>query len=125
MELNALNNKINDYADVQIKQSSVAPNVDRNAVKEDYSKEVKNNKNDQMQDADISKLKTVINRANTKMQTTQKRFEFSYHEKTKRVSIKVYDKETDQVIREIPPEESLEMIEKLWEIAGLFVDESR
>ena len=51
--------------------------------------------------------------------------EFSYHEPTGRISIKVMDKETDEVIREIPPEETLEMVEKMWELAGLIVDEHR
>jgi flagellar protein FlaG len=53
------------------------------------------------------------------------RCEFSYHEETKRVSIKVFDKDTEEVIREIPPEEALEMVEKMWELAGLLIDERR
>jgi len=35
------------------------------------------------------------------------------------------DVDTDKVIREIPPEETLEMLQKLWEVAGLLVDEKR
>lgn len=53
------------------------------------------------------------------------RCEFSYHEATKRVSIKVLDDDTGDVIREIPPEKSLEMVEKMWELAGILVDEKR
>ena len=56
---------------------------------------------------------------------TNTRCEFQYHEKTNRVSIKVIDKSTDEVVREIPPEKTLEMVEKMWELAGLFVDERR
>jgi len=41
------------------------------------------------------------------------------------VTIKVFDKETEEIIREIPPEKTLEMIEKMWELAGLLVDEKR
>jgi flagellar protein FlaG len=41
------------------------------------------------------------------------------------VTIKVMDKDTEEVIREIPPEETLEMIQKMWELAGLMVDERR
>ena len=54
---------------------------------------------------------------------TNTRCEFEYHETTKRVSIKVIDKDTDEIVREIPPEETLKMIEKMWELAGLIVDE--
>lgn len=70
-------------------------------------------------------IKNAINKVNSKMKTHRTRCEFSYHEETNRVSIKVYDKETEEVIREIPPEEALEMIEKMWELAGLLVDEKR
>ena len=53
------------------------------------------------------------------------RCEFSYHEDTKRVSIKVIDSETEEVIREIPPEETLDMLSKMWEVAGILIDEQR
>ena len=51
--------------------------------------------------------------------------EFSYNEDVNRVSITVYDDATGEVVREIPPEESLKMLEKMWEITGLMVDEKR
>jgi flagellar protein FlaG len=75
--------------------------------------------------ASEQQIKDAITKANNKMKGHRTRCEFSYHEETKRVSIKVLDKETQEVIREIPPEETLEMIEKMWELAGLLVDERR
>lgn len=51
--------------------------------------------------------------------------EFGYHEETHRVIIKIKDKNTDEVIKEIPSEKALEMLEKAWEIAGILVDERR
>lgn len=71
------------------------------------------------------KLKNAVSRMNSHMRMSKNKCEFSYHEKTKRVSIKVVDEETSEVIREIPPEEALEMFEKMLEIAGLLVDEKR
>lgn len=56
-------------------------------------------------------------------QNGQIRCEFSYHEGINRVSIKVINRETDEVIREIPPEKSLEMVEKMWELAGILIDQ--
>ena len=50
---------------------------------------------------------------------------FGIHEKTNRVTIKIVDKETKEVIKELPPEKTLDMISKVWEIAGLLVDEKR
>lgn len=71
------------------------------------------------------RMKDAIDRVNDKIALTRTKCEFSYHEETKRVSIKVIDEETDKVIREIPPEETLDMLTKMWEIAGLLVDEKR
>lgn len=71
------------------------------------------------------KLKDAINMANNKMKQSnpQTRCEFTYHEDMNRVSIKLVNKETDEVVKEIPPEKTIKMIEKLWEVAGLLVDE--
>ena len=70
-----------------------------------------------------STIDSVVSEANQRMNKT--RCEYSYDEPTKRVSIKVYDKETDELIREVPPEKSLEMLQKMWELAGIMVDEKR
>lgn len=50
---------------------------------------------------------------------------FGIHDKTNRVMIKIIDKDTKKVIREYPPEKTLDMIAKVWEMAGLMVDEKR
>ena len=50
---------------------------------------------------------------------------FGIHDKTNRVTIKIVDKETKEVIKEFPPEKTLDMIAKVWEMAGLMVDEKR
>ncbi len=50
---------------------------------------------------------------------------FGIHEATNRVTIKIVDKSTKKVIKELPPEKTLDMIAKVWEMAGLMVDEKR
>ena len=50
---------------------------------------------------------------------------FGIHDATNRVTIKIINKETKEVIKELPPEKTLDMIAKAWEIAGLLVDEKR
>lgn len=50
---------------------------------------------------------------------------FGIHEATNRVTIKIVDKETKEVIKEFPPEKTLDMIAKVWEMAGIMVDERR
>lgn len=72
------------------------------------------------------RIKSAISQANNKIRTHKTtRCEFSYHEATNRVSIKVMDKDTEEVLREIPPEETLEMLEKMLEMAGILIDEKR
>ena len=75
------------------------------------------------QQASKKQIESAVNHANKQLRKTG--CQFSYHEGTKRVSIKIIDKETEEVIREIPPEETLEMVEKMWELAGILVDEKR
>ena len=50
---------------------------------------------------------------------------FGYHEGTNRVTIKIVDKDTKEVKKEYPAEKTLDMIQKVWEMAGIMVDEKR
>ena len=50
---------------------------------------------------------------------------FGVHEGTNRVTIKIVDKSTKEVIKELPPEKTLDMIARIWDMAGILVDERR
>lgn len=50
---------------------------------------------------------------------------FGIHEGTNRVTIKIVDKDTKEVLKELPPEKTLDMLEKVWELAGILIDERR
>jgi flagellar protein FlaG len=60
-----------------------------------------------------------------KQQMAQSEAIFGIHEETNRVTIKIVDKKTKEVIKELPPEATLDMIAKAWELAGILVDEKR
>lgn len=68
-------------------------------------------------------IKSEISKANSRLKSHDTRCEFGYHKETNRITIKIMDKDTSEVIREIPPEKTLAMIQKMWELAGLLVDE--
>lgn len=86
--------------------------------------EDKNEQREQKEyEASESSVDDAVRNANRRMERT--RCEYSYHKETNRVSIRVIDKDTDKVIREIPPEKSLDMLQKMWEMAGIMVDEKR
>jgi len=65
----------------------------------------------------------AVRQANKALEGTNRRFEYSIHELTKTIMVKVIDTQTNEVIREIPPEKILNLIAKLWELAGIIVDE--
>lgn len=90
-------------------------------VKNDGSDTERNGQNNN----ESERIRSAVKRANSTMKTTKTRCEFSYHEDTNRVSITIYDKDTEEVIREIPSEETLELIQKMYEMAGILVDEKR
>lgn len=68
-----------------------------------------------------TQLKKAVNDLNKQMKNSEAIF--GIYDKTNRVTIKIIDKTTKEVIKEYPPEETLDMIAKVWEIAGILVDE--
>ena len=50
------------------------------------------------------------------------RCEYGIDDETNRVTIKIVDKKTKEILREYPPEETLDIIAKVWELAGINVD---
>lgn len=69
-------------------------------------------------------LKQRISEINSKLNNNTVA-EFGYHDETNRVTIKIVDKDTKETIKEIPPEKTLDLIAKAWELAGILVDEKR
>lgn len=64
-----------------------------------------------------------IEQANKVLQESNRKIERQVHDVTKTVIFKVIDIETNEIIKEFPPEKIQDMIAKMWEFAGLFVDE--
>lgn len=67
----------------------------------------------------------AIEKANHALISSNRALEFSVHEKTKEIMVKVIDTETKEVIREIPSEKILDMVANILEMAGILVDERR
>ncbi len=66
-------------------------------------------------------VKQTLSDINKKLNTTE--CVWGVDDATDRITIKIVDKETKDVIKELPPEKTLEMIAKAWELAGILVDE--
>ena len=75
------------------------------------------------QQANTEQIKKAIENLNKNLSHSEAIF--GIHEATNRVTIKIVDKESKEVIKELPPEKTLDMITKAWELAGILVDERR
>ena len=67
-----------------------------------------------------SQIKKAVDEINKKAHNSEA--VFGIHDATNRVTIKIVDKDTKTVLKEYPPEKTLDMIAKVWEMAGLLVD---
>lgn len=114
---------------------SNAPQVDAKTISLSKSQEADADGKDQQtsqQQMEEKKKKTAANNDSikkaldelTKMQSNYST-QFGIHEKTNRITVKIVDKKTKEVIKELPPEKTLDMIAKVWEYAGLIVDDKR
>lgn len=79
--------------------------------------------NSEAQSRSNTEIKKAVEQINKKAFNSEA--VFGIHEGTNRVTIKIVDKETKEVIKEFPPEKTLDMIAKAWELAGILVDEKR
>lgn len=119
-------------APVQATQQSSSPVDFAAAAKEIRASEPEYKKNEGNQEQEEAEEKAMqasssLKEAISKINSAQGNAEavFGIHEGTNRVMIKMVDKQTKRVIKEFPAEETLDLIAKAWELAGIMVDEKR
>lgn len=61
----------------------------------------------------------LVEKANKHVETFSTKISFSYDPERQRTTILVTDKETGKLIRQIPQEEMIQLMEKMEEIAGI------
>ncbi|QUI21457.1 flagellar protein FlaG [Vallitalea pronyensis] len=115
--------------DVNNASNQYTPNAQVNSRHVELASEVQKSKeSDEPIDMGMQQEQDVIEaieKANKHFRSYDRRLEFSIHEQTKQIMVKVISTEDDSIIREIPSEKILDMVAKLWEMAGIFVDEKR
>ena len=104
--------------------TAVKKNVQQNQNSKDNTAVDKTKKVEQDIQLNEKALKQRISDINQKLNNNTIA-EFGYHDDTNRVTIKIVDKDTKETIKEIPPEKTLDLIAKAWELAGILVDEKR
>ncbi|MDO4189221.1 MAG: flagellar protein FlaG [Lachnospiraceae bacterium] len=90
---------------------------------EEGASEGQANSNEEFIEKTNERVKKAVSEINKNMDNSIA--QFGIHEGTNRITIKIVDKQTKEVIKELPPEKTLDMIAKAWELAGLMVDERR
>jgi len=76
-------------------------------------------------EASASMLTSAIETANKQLVNAGRMLQASVHEKTNRLHVKIIDTDTNEVVREIPPEKTLDLFAKVLEMAGILVDERK
>lgn len=71
----------------------------------------------------IEELEKSAEEANKIVQTVRKNLKFNVHEETNRVFVEVRNMETNEVIKEMPPKDFLDMLGRIREFVGLLLDE--
>jgi flagellar protein FlaG len=90
----------------------------RNVSESDFGLRKISEDNDEM-------LDNSVKQANKSLGAYNKYIERTVHEKTHAIIYVLRDSVTNEVIREFPPRKIEDMIAKMWELAGLLVDERR
>lgn len=113
--------QIGDGAVIQKAPEGFQTAVSVSEKESEYDSVNKEQRKEKQFDADA--IKKAVEDLNRKMQNTEA--QYSVHEGTKRIMIKILDKDSQKVIKEITPEKMLDVIQNIWETAGLLVDEKR
>ena len=114
-EYNPANVKAADKLDQTTAVVENAQSKDQNNTSADANSE-------QQQQVTNEQIKKAVEKLNKNMMSHSEAV-FGIHEATNRITIKIIDKDTKKVIKELPPEKTLDMIAKVWEMAGILVDE--
>jgi flagellar protein FlaG len=114
-------NKIYDYTQKAVQESQ------KQDPKQKQQERVLN-KDQQVSEWDkssIEKLEESIEKLNSTAEAFNVSLKFSIDERTDRIVVKVVERGTEKVIREIPPEQVLNMVAQIQDLIGVFVDTRR
>ncbi len=125
MKINSISPIVNNVAASQRKPvESVSQVTGDTSVSISYESpaEIESINNDSVDEEDEKILQKSIGQANKTLSVYDRKIERSVHEVTHAIMYTIKDTKTGQVISEFPPKKIQDMIAKMWELAGLFVD---
>lgn len=102
-------------------QESIKANVATEPVSQSIAEKVATTNEEQ--DISKEKLQQAIDAVNDFLQTNNSSSKFKYHEGLDRYYVTVVNRETDEVIKEIPPKKLLDAFYEMQKMVGMIVDE--
>ncbi|KRE38779.1 flagellar protein FlaG [Paenibacillus sp. Soil724D2] len=88
--------------------------------------EIKDKSKSQILTVGEKALLDSIDKANKALQGTPHEFKYKIHQSTGEVIVQVLNKDTQEIVREVPSERFIELVEKLQELSvGAIIDEKR
>ncbi|MBP1965804.1 flagellar protein FlaG [Paenibacillus aceris] len=67
-------------------------------------------------------LNELVERGNKALRVADTKLQFSVHKGTGSILVKLINTNTNEVVKEIPPEKIVDMVYKMCERAGIFID---
>lgn len=120
MEISAINLGT-DSVITAIPNASSANNASSASKKAEQAQPDTSN-NAQAEKTQKEQLEKIVNTVNETLACHRIRFEYSIHDKTKAIMVKMVNADTGEVIREIPPKKFLDIEAMTLEQAGLLID---
>lgn len=69
-------------------------------------------------------INNALDKLNSTLETYNQDLRFKYYEEAERMMVQVIDIPTNEVIKEIPPEEILKMVARIKRMVGMIIDET-
>ncbi|WP_243447381.1 flagellar protein FlaG [Clostridium tetani] len=73
-------------------------------------------------DYTLDEVKKAADELNKLFKDKSTYVEYEVYGKSKSITIKILDNKTKEIVKEIPPRKLIDMVDKLCELAGIFVD---
>ncbi len=73
-------------------------------------------------EASVQDIDSIITSLNHAASSVDNRVSFTYNEKTNRIVMKIMNPETSEVVKQIPSQEIIRLLENINEMVGVFVD---
>ncbi|CDI49857.1 flagellin [Clostridium tetani 12124569] len=73
-------------------------------------------------DYTLDEVKKAADKLNKLFEDKSTYVEYEVYGKSKSITIKILDHKTKEIVKEIPPRKLIDMVDKLCELAGIFVD---